>query len=147
MRRARNWLATGLTLVAAMPAAALDYRSVVEAAVLYDAPSQQARPIFVVARGTPLEVIVSLDAWIKVRDAKGDLAWIEKRLLSERHGLMVRVDRAQVRVSPEDAAAIAFEAERDVLLDVLEPGPAGWVKVKHRDGPQGYVKTAQVWGM
>ncbi len=128
-------------------AAALDYRSVSEAAVLYDAPSQKARPLFVVAAGTPVEAIVSLDAWVKVRDAKGDLAWVERRLLADQRKLQVRGARAQVRTEADEAAPLVFEAEPDVLLDLVEPGPAGWVKVRHRDGQQGYVKVGQIWGL
>lgn len=128
-------------------AAALDYRSVGEAAVLYDAPSQKARPLFVIATGTPVEAIVTLDAWVKVRDAKGDLAWVERRQLAERRTVQVRVERAQVRAAAEDGAALVFEAVQDVLLDYVEPGPVGWAKVRHRDGQEGYVKLGQVWGL
>ncbi|HTY02531.1 MAG TPA: SH3 domain-containing protein [Rhodocyclaceae bacterium] len=143
MRKAAlPWLAW----LAAFPAAALEYRSVVEPALLYDSPSQQGKPLYAIARGTPVEAIVVLDTWVKVRDSKGDLAWIEKRMLSDKRTLMVRADRAQVREQPEDSAALVFEAERDVLLEYVEPGPAGWIKVRHRDGQQGFVKAAQVWG-
>jgi SH3-like domain-containing protein len=135
-----------LGLATALPAAAIDYRSVVEPALMYDAPSQQGKPLYAIARGTPVEAVVVLDAWVKVRDAKGELAWLEKRLLSEKRTLLVKADRAQVRAQPDDTAPLAFEAERDVLLDFLEPGPTGWVKVRHRDGQQGFVKTVQVWG-
>lgn len=127
--------------------AALDYRSVGEPAVLYDAPSQKAKPLFAIAAGTPVEAIVTLDAWVKVRDMKGDLAWIERRQLGDKRMLQVRGDGAQVRAGAHDDAALAFEAEADVLLELVEPGPAGWVKVRHRDGQQGYVKVGQVWGL
>ena len=143
------WRATLLILglLAALPAAALDYRSVAEPALLYDAPSQQGKPLYAIARGTPVEAIVVLDTWVKIRDVQGDLSWIEKRLLSEKRTLIVRIDRALIRVQPDDAAALSFEAMRDVVLDYLEPGPAGWVKVRHRDGQQGYAKALQVWGI
>jgi SH3-like domain-containing protein len=136
-----------LAILAAQPAAALDYRSVAEPALLYDAPSQQGTPLYAIARGTPVEAVVVLDAWVKVRDAKGELTWIERRLLSEKRTVMVSAERAQVRAQPDDGAALVFEAERDVLLDFVEPGPTGWAKVRHRDGRQGYVKALQVWGL
>jgi hypothetical protein len=41
----------------------------------------------------------------------------------------------------------SFEAERDVVLELLEAAPGGWVKVRHRDGQTGFLKVAQVWGM
>ena len=40
-----------------------------------------------------------------------------------------------------------FEAYKQVLLDVLEPPSGEWVKVRHRDGQQGYVRVAHVWGV
>ena len=136
-----------VALLAAGPAAALDYLSVAEPALAYDAPSRQGTPRFAFARGTPVEAVVVLDAWVKVRDAGGELVWMEKRLLSEKRTLIVRVDRAQVRAQPDDAAVLSFEALRDVVLEYLEPGPLGWVRVRHRDGQQGYVKALQVWGI
>jgi SH3-like domain-containing protein len=143
----RRLTALAFGLFAACSVAAMDYRSVVEPALLYDAPSQQASPLFAIARGTPVESIVALDAWVKVRDAKGDMAWIEKRLLSERRTVIVRADRAQVHAQADDRAAMVFEADRDVVLELLEPGTAGWARVRHRDGQQGFVKTSQVWGL
>lgn len=131
---------------AAAPCLALDYRSVGETAVLYDAPSQKAKPLFAIAAGTPVEAIVTLDAWVKVRDMKGDLAWIERRQLTDKRTVQLR-ERAPIRTEANESAAQVFEAEADVLLEFVEPGPAGWVKVRHRDGPQGFVKAAQVWGL
>jgi len=143
----RRLVALTLGLLAVGAAGALDYRSVIEPALLYDAPSQEAKPLFAIARGTPVESVVTLDAWVKVRDIKGDLAWIEKRLLSERRTLIVKADTAQVRAKAEDTGVVVFEALAGVLLELVEPGPAGWVRVRHRDGQQGFVKTAQVWGL
>lgn len=143
----RRGLALFVGLGTVTVAAALDYRSVGEAALLYDAPSQKAQPLFAIARGTPVELVLVVEAWAKVRDPKGDLAWIEKRLLADKRSLMVRADRAQVRTSADDTAAILFEAEKDVLLELVEAGPPGWAKVRHRDGPQGYVKAGMVWGL
>lgn len=136
-----------LVLLLAGPALALDYRSVAEATALYDAPSQKAKPLYAIARGTPLELIVTVEGWVKVRDQKGDLAWIEKRLLAEKRTVIVRGDRAQVRAQADDKAPLVFDAEKDVVLDLVEPAAAGWARVKHRDGQQGFVKAAQVWGL
>jgi SH3-like domain-containing protein len=136
-----------LVLLLAGPALALDFRSVAEATALYDAPSQKAKPLFAIARGTPLELVVTVEGWVKVRDQKGDLAWIEKRLLAEKRTVIVRGDRAQVRAQADDKASLVFDAEKDVVLDLVEPAAAGWAKVKHRDGQQGFVKAAQVWGL
>jgi SH3-like domain-containing protein len=136
-----------LGMMAALPAAALEYLSIAEPALAYDAPSRQGTPLYAFARGTPVEAIVVLDAWIKVRDAGGELVWVEKRQLSEKRMLIVRVDRAQIRALPDASAPVVVEAERDVLLEFVESGPTGWVKVQHRGGQHGYIKTLQVWGI
>lgn len=146
MRRPAAVLA-GLTLLAA-PAWALEFRSVAEAgAVLFDAPSQKAKPLFVIARGTPVEVVVSLEGWIKVRDAAGDLVWIEKKALAEKRMLIVTARSAEVRAQAEAGAALVFEADKDVLLEFVEAGPLGWARVRHRDGQSGFVRANQVWGL
>ncbi len=143
----RRRIAFLLGCLAANWAAALDYRSVTEATLMYDAPSLKARPLFAIAAGTPVESVVALEGWVKVRSASGALAWIEQRLLSDKRTVMVRADRAQVRNAAADQAPVVFEAEKDVLLELLEPGPDGWAKVRHRDGQQGFVKSSQVWGL
>ena len=118
-----------------------------EAAPVYDAPSAKSKPLFVVLAGTPVELVVSLEGWSKVRDSHGDLVWIEKKHLAEKRNVIVRADRAQVRAAAEDKAALVFEAERDVVLELLEAAPGGWAKVKHRDGQSGFLKAPQVWGL
>lgn len=143
MRRLAILVALGF----AAPAWALDYLSVAEPAAMYDAPSQKAKPLFAIAAGTPVEAVVTLDAWVKVRDPKGDLSWIEKRHLSQTRTVMVKTERAQVHVQADEKSPIVFEAAKDIVLEWLEPGPLGWARVKHRDGQTGFVKSTQVWGL
>lgn len=146
----RRFSAAALVLTGLLttgPAVALDYLSVAEAAPLYDAPSVKSKPLFVVRAGTPVELVVSLEGWVKVRDSRGDLSWIEKKHLVEKRHVMVRTDRAQIRALAEDKAAVVFDAERDVVLELLEAVAGGWAKVRHRDGQSGFVKATQVWGL
>ncbi|MCM8595711.1 SH3 domain-containing protein [Accumulibacter sp.] len=135
-----------LALALAHPVLAIEYRTVEVPAVLYDAPSQKGSKLFVVRRGTPVELVVNLEGWSKVRDADGGLAWIEARHLDKRRSVIVTSARAQVRQSPEATSALAFEAEKNVSLDYLETVPGGWVKVRHRDGQSGFVRATEVWG-
>ncbi|MCC7546785.1 MAG: SH3 domain-containing protein [Burkholderiales bacterium] len=141
-------LLAALALGAAAPGArALEYRSVsVDAAVLFDGPSIKARPVAILSRHYPVEVVVALDGWLKVRDATGELAWIEARQLSARRTLSVRVPRAQVRAAPEESAALVFEAQQDVVLELLEVS-GNFVRVRHARGMTGYVHVTQVWGL
>lgn len=138
-------LSLGFALVA--PAFALDFRSVSDNAVLYDAPSSKGVKHFIIARGTPVEVVLAQENWTKVRDNGGNMAWIEARLLSSARTLLVRVDKADIRAEANDKSNIVFSAEKNVVLDLVEAAPPGWAKVKHRDGQGGFVKSSQVWGL
>jgi SH3-like domain-containing protein len=129
-------------------AQAADFRTISEsAAVMYDAPSRASTPIFVASRFYPVEVIVNLDAWVKVRDHAGTLSWVEKKALSERRMVIVTAPSADVKTRAEDAAPPAFQVAQNVALDLVEFAPGGWVRVRHADGATGFVKTSQVWGL
>jgi SH3-like domain-containing protein len=136
-----------LTAAGAGSAASFEFRSVGEsAAVLYDAPSSKSRKLYVVNRGYPLEIVVAVEGWSKVRDATGELAWVENRRLAERRTVMVKVPLAQVRERADESAAIVVEAQQNVIFDLLEAGSGGWLRVRHRDGETGYIRASQVWG-
>jgi SH3-like domain-containing protein len=125
---------------------AADYRSVGEnAAVLYDAPSAKSKKLYVVNQGYPLEVIVVVEGWSKVRDANGDLTWIESKHLAEKRTILVKAPIAQVRAAADDNAPVVFQAQENVLLELLEVA-GGWLRVRHREGQSGFVRIAQVWG-
>jgi len=136
------------TLAGLFPAVAFaaDFRSVVEpAAVLYDAPSAKSGKLFIVNRGYPLEVVVQVEGWVKVRDAAGVLSWIESKSLDNSRNVILKT-ATTVRQKPAADAPAAFEGQRDLLLEVVEGASAGWVHVRHRDGTAGYVRAADVWG-
>jgi SH3-like domain-containing protein len=129
-------------------AAALDYRSVsVPAAVLYDSPSQKGKKLYLIRAQTPVEVVVRLEGWLKVRDAEGTIAWIEAGNLGERRTLVVIAPRGEIRQADKGEAAVVAELDKWVVVDFVEPAAPGWVKVRHRDGATGYLRTTQVWGL
>ncbi len=131
-----------------MPALAADFRSVGEnAVVLFDAPSLKAKKTHLMGRGYPVEIVVAVEGWLKVRDAGGELAWVEAKRLSERRTLMVKVKLADIRQSAADSAPLLFQAEQNVLLDLVELTDTGWARVTHRDGQSGYIRINQVWGV
>jgi len=149
-RRALPGLALACTL-AATTAMAAEFRATSEAAVLYDAPSVKGKPLFVLGRDYPLEVIVTLESWLKVRDAGGTVAWVERKALAERRTLVVRTPVAEVLANADASAPLVFKAEQNVLLELVDQGQAvatpGWVRVRHRDGQTGFVRIGQVWGL
>jgi len=143
-----RWIVASLLALGAFSAHAIEYRSVaVDAAILYDAPSAQARKTTLLSRYYPVEIIVALDKWVKVRDASGALAWVETKDLSDKRTVLITSAVADVRQTPSAAAPLVFQAEKDVALELVEFNSGGWIKVKHRDGQTGYVEMSQVWGL
>ena len=138
-----------LSLIGAASAAlAIDYRSVnVPAAILYDAPSQQGKKLYLIKAQTPVEVVVRLEGWFKVRDAEGSLAWIESRNVVDRRTLVVTAARAEIRQSDKPEAPVLAELEKWVAVEFVEAASPGWAKVRHRDGAIGYIRSTQVWGL
>ena len=138
-----------LALIGAAGAAlALDFRSVdVPVAILYDSPSQQGKKLYLIRAQTPVEVILRLEGMAKIRDAEGTLAWIEARNLGERRTLVVTAPRAEIRQADKSDAPVLAELDKWVVVDFVELAAPGWVKVRHRDGATGYMRTTQVWGL
>jgi SH3-like domain-containing protein len=129
-------------------AAAAEFRSIGEApAVLYDAPSTRATKLYVASRSLPVEIISTDGAWVKVRDPLGGLSWVERKALAEKRTVIVTAPVADVRQRAEDAAPIVFQAQQSVVLELVETGAAGWVRVRHADGATGFVRVSQVWGV
>ena len=126
---------------------AVDYVSVSESsAILYDAPSSKAKKLFVVNRYMPLEQIVTLDGWVKVRDRSGGLYWVEQRILSNKRYVFALLPLVDVRAEPELGAARMFQVRQQVALERLESTGTGWIKVRHQDGNVGFVRITEVWG-
>ena len=150
-RRVRVSAGAALAVLAAgLPAQAAgqEYRSIGEpAAILYDAPSAKARRLWVLGRGYPVQVAVSVEGWTKVRDATGELSWVENRALSSARTVLVRAAMGSMRDSPSELGAVVLRVGRDVVLDMVEPPVGEWVRVRHRDGAIGFIHVNQVFGL
>lgn len=128
-------------------ASAAEFRSAADPAViLYDAPSVKARKLYIVNQGYPLEVMVQVEGWLKVRDATGTLAWAESKSLNAARTVLVRAASAAIRQKPAEDAPSVTEVRRDVLLNVVDAASSGWIQVRHRDGVTGFIRAADVWG-
>ncbi len=144
----RRAVAAFILCSAATAALAIDYRSIeVPAAILYDSPSQKGKKLYLIKAQTPVEAVVRLEGWVKVRDAEGTLAWIEARNLGERRTLVVTAPRAEIREADKAEAPVVTTLDKWVVVDFVEPASPGWAKVRHRDGATGYMRSTQVWGL
>ena len=131
-----------------LSAVALEYRSVaVPKAILYDAPSSSAKKILLLSQYYPVEIIVNLGDWIKVRDAQGSISWVEAKQLSSKRTVMVNINHAEIRQSAQASSALMATLEKAVVLEVVDLKlNNGWLKVKHRDGIVGYILISSTWG-
>ena len=143
-----RWIAGAVLLLATVASHAVDFKTVGAAPViLYDAPSAKGGKLYVAPRGMPLEVVLSYGDWVKVRDASGEMAWTEAKGLSAKRNVVARAANLKVRASPYDTASPIILVDKGVLLEMSEQASSGWVKVRHKDGQSGYVKTSEVWGL
>lgn len=147
MRTALTRICFLALLLGAGQASALDFGAVTSAsAILYDSPSTQGKKLYVVSRYTPLERVVSLSNWVKVRYLDGTLAWVQKRDLGSKRYVVVTAARADIRQRPTAASPVIFEARKQVALEFLEDTRTGWIRVRHASGASGYIKASAVWG-
>ncbi len=127
---------------------AAEFRSVaVQKAIVYDSPSAQGKKLYLLGQGYPVEVIVNLADWIKVRDQQGSLSWIDAKQLVTKNTLLIVSPLVEIKQTPEAGGLVVAKVEKDVVVDLLEPAKNGWVKIKHRDGLVGFIQTSAVWGL
>jgi SH3-like domain-containing protein len=144
-----NKLIIGLTLLF-MPvfALALEFKSIgVPKVILYDGPSAVASKRFILYQYYPVEVIVSLSKWIKVRDAEGGIHWLESSALSSTRTIIVKADATLIHDAPIENSKLVASIEKNVVLKLDEMNPVnGWIKVSTLNGLSGYVPVGDVWG-
>ena len=126
-----------------------EFRSVsVSKTILYEAPSATTKRIYLVSEGYPLEVIVNLGVWLKVRDPYGTLSWVESKNLQSKRTVIVKVDKANIFKEPELQSALLANIEKDVVIELSDPLiTSGWIKVRYQQDLDGYIQASQVWGI
>lgn len=126
-----------------------EFRSVAFAkTILYEAPSATTKKLYLVGEGYPLEIIVNLGDWLKVRDPYGTLSWAESKNLQSKRTVIVKVDKANIYKDPESKSALVATIEKDVVIELSDPLIAnGWIKVRYQQDLDGYIQTSQVWGI
>ena len=127
-----------------------DFISVkVKQAVLFEGPSNTTDKVFIVTEGYPLEVLVSLKDWKKVKDHNGKISWIEsKNTPNERTVLITKEDAVIFNEANEKSHKLA-NVEKFVVLKLNSPILVGnWAQVKTQiEGLIGFVNAKEVWGL
>lgn len=129
-------------------ALALDFKSVAEPkAILYDGPSAAANKQFIVSQFYPVEVVVSLANWVKVRDAEGGLFWVESKALSNLRTVLIKSDVAELHETPSATSTVLAIVEKQVVFTLEDTNAInGWIKVRTVQGQLGYLPINAVWG-
>ncbi len=135
-------------LVFSCSAYAIEFRSILPAkAVLYDAPSLEATKLYILQNAYPVEVVVTLAEWTKIRDQLGALSWVENKALSSKRTVLV-IAKTVLKSAEDPASVLLATVEKDVVLELVSSNiKNGWVKVKHRDGITGFVQVTDLWGL
>lgn len=133
-------------LVATGSAQALDFKSLDESAIVYDGGSTKATPLFILLKGTPVEVITSVDQWVKIREQTGGLGWVQSKAVGDSRMVIVTAPSAQIRRQPSDTAPVMFSVAQNVLLQPVQKAPGAWLQVRYQDGQTGYIPLQAIWG-
>lgn len=148
IHRIASVILAGLSLAVTQAAdAGFDYVTTSRPAILFDAPSTAANKTAVIGPGYPLEVLVRIENWLKVRDRTGDLLWIESSNAQGKPSVIVTSATANVLEKPQTDASTRYRVSQGVSLELAgDSGEPGWIKVRHPQGGEGYLSLRDIWG-
>lgn len=95
--------------------------------------------------GMPLKITAEFDNWRRVEDQDGAGGWVHYALLSGVRSVVVTLDMAELRSSPDPAAQVVAQAELGVIGRVLECRP-DWCRIQS-GGERGWVAKTALWGV
>ncbi len=95
--------------------------------------------------GTPLRITAEFGNWRRVKDSEGLGGWVHYSLLSGVRYVLVTLDLAEFRDTPNATARVAFQAERNVIGKLLEC-VGGWCRVT-TNGETGWILQSALWGV
>jgi len=127
-----------------------DFMSVnADQAFLHEAPSDSTKKSFIVTRGYPLEVIVSLKEWKKVKDHEGLINWIKTSDLSSKRSVLNLKGDNPIYLEPSSVSPILAKVNENVTLEILDEKKIDdWVKVYSKVGDiEGFIKATDLWGI
>jgi SH3-like domain-containing protein len=99
-----------------------------------------------VRRDLPIRVVRVYREWRMIEDPGGTRGWMLVSLLSDqRTGIVVGAGNAELRDSPDEASAVRFHAQPNVVGRVSRC-TNGWCWFDVR-GRAGYIRVARLWGV
>jgi len=95
--------------------------------------------------GMPLKITAEYENWRRVEDSEGAGGWVHYSLLSGVRSVLVTLDMAEFRVTPDEMATVVAQAELGVIGRVMECD-ADWCRVA-LEGQRGWVLKSAIWGI
>jgi SH3-like domain-containing protein len=97
-------------------------------------------------RDLPIRVVRVYHEWRKIEDPGGTTGWMLVSLLSDqRTGIVVGEGLAPLHESPDEASAVRFRAEPNVVGRISRCA-SNWCYFDVR-GRGGYIRTDRLWGV
>ncbi len=116
-------------------------------AMMRTGPGRNYPGVWLYVRGDlPIRVVEVYQNWRRIEDPDGARGWMMVSLLSDQRTAIVRGEElAPLRESPDEASAIRFRAEPNVVGRISRCAD-GWC---HFDvgGRSGYIRTDRLWGV
>lgn len=92
----------------------------------------------------PLQVLDTKGKWVLFRDFEGYEGWAYRPLLSDKHTVVTKANKSNIRKGPGTEYPILFTAEKGVPFLVLE-SKNNWYKISHSDGDIGWIFKTLAW--
>lgn len=115
-----------------------------DGAKLYAAPGENKEVLWELFKGYPLLVTSRKDKWAQVTDFEGAKGWIHSSLLAKKKTVIVKSDKAMLRVGPGQDYEVVASARYGVVLEPVER-EREWVKVRHQDSTSGWIHAKLIW--
>ena len=97
-------------------------------------------------RDLPVRVIKKYENWRLIQDPDGAQGWMLVTMLSDRRtGLVKPREPKPIRVSPDEGARVAYQAQQGVVGRISKCSNA-WCRIDI-GSRRGYVRQADIWGV
>lgn len=116
--------------------------------ILYEGPSESTSKEFIVTQSYPLQVLVKLKDWIKVRDHEGKISWIKAKDITRDRTVLTLKNNVILFYKPSYSSVKLADISINVALRLVSPLNAdGWIEVKTlSQNIEGFIRVQDVWG-
>jgi len=94
----------------------------------------------------PLQVLVSKEGFLNVRDYRGQVGWVRSDDVDETRTVVVKVRQGNLRDGPGTDYPVTLRAESGVCFKVVRQN-GSWVYLEHASGHRGWMHASLLWGL